>query len=740
MKKPRLVLLVCIALLDMWHGHNGGGQAKAADGIIGRNVVRSIEFDFVDRRTFKEKRLGTVLSFKKGDSVDMVQAEFGREDLKRFYIKKGFAFVEVSVDSSKLGTGAIHYQIKEGPRVKITAVEFVGNKNLKAGELKKVIKSDGKRWFVLRKFYDEERVLEDQDKIGDAYWSRGFLDRQVTAVKEFSPDKSKVGIRFVIDEGPLYIVESIEIAGDEKIYGVDEQLDESHLRTRLKLQAGEVYRSKLAEGDRKRLQRVCRELGFINARVNLRFERVLDEGPTQPGMAAASTGKVNVIFEIFEGEQFRIGRVDITGNRRTRDKVIRRVLDEYEFRPGQYYNADLAPLDGGGELENRLQRMIMAEEVTIRPLAGAEAGQKDVMVDIKEGQTGMVMLGGGVSSDGGLVGQLMFEQRNFDVTDWPESFSDFITGQAFKGAGQSLRIALQPGTEVSENVISFSEPYFQDKPIAFDVMGSDWTRGRESYDEGRLKGSFGFAERYEWRLRDKWRRSIGFRVEEVDVSSIDTDAPKEIKEVEGDTSLLGVKLGIGKNLTDDIYIPSSGYHLKTSYEQVTGEYTFGVLSGTYILYRTLYEDIAECKTILSTRVQAGTTIGDAPMFEKFYGGGMMSIRGFEYRGVSPRGEPEIGGVPVPGGEAKDPIGSDWIFLANAELTVPLVGREFAGLFFIDSGTVETGRYRVSVGTGVQILIPHWFGPVPMRFGVATPVQKDGSDDTEAFFFYIGRLF
>jgi outer membrane protein assembly factor BamA len=95
---------------------------------------------------------------------------------------------------------------------------------------------------------------------------------------------------------------------------------------------------------------------------------------------------------------------------------------------------------------------------------------------------------------------------------------------------------------------------------------------------------------------------------------------------------------------------------------------------------------------------------------------------------------------VPNPEREDPIGSDWIFLASTEVVVPLVGEEFAALFFVDSGAIDSGNYRAAVGTGIQIQIPRWFGPVPMRFALAVPFMKDDEDDTEVFSFSVGRLF
>jgi outer membrane protein insertion porin family len=366
--------------------------------------------------------------------------------------------------------------------------------------------------------------------------------------------------------------------------------------------------------------------------------------------------------------------------------------------------------------------------------AGEVPGQRDAQVSITEGQTGNIMLGAGVSTDAGLLGQLVYEERNFNIRDWPGSFGEFITGKGFRGAGQRLRIALEPGTEVSQYSISFTEPYLRNKPISLDVVASSWERDRESYEEGRLKGYVGFEKRY----KNNWRRSISFRLEEVDVGDLDIDAPQEIRDVKGGNVLAGVNLGIGRDLTDDRLNPTKGYNFNISYEQVGGDHTFGILSGAYRRYKTIYEDLAERKTVLSTKLLGASVVGDAPPFEKFYGGGSgtYGIRGFEYRGVSTRGLQTNVARP----KRKDPIGSDWIFLANAEVTVPLVSDNFAALFFVDSGVIDSGNYRAAVGTGIQILIPQWFGHVPMRFSIAAPIMKDGEDDTEVFSFSVGRLF
>jgi len=386
--------------------------------------------------------------------------------------------------------------------------------------------------------------------------------------------------------------------------------------------------------------------------------------------------------------------------------------------------------------------MTLAEEISIAPMGEAYGPEdanvlgQNVEVNIQEDLTGNILPGVGLSSDHGLIGQLIYDERNFDITDWPESLGELIPGRSFRGAGQSLRIGLEPGTYVSQYFVSFGDPYWggePNKPIQLGVVGSDWERGRETYDEGRTKGSFSFNQRFN---KGRWNQGISFRAENVTIDDIDPDAPIEIFDVEGDNFLAGIKFSIKQDLSDDEYNPTSGSIFDLSYEQFAGDHTFGILGGTQRWYRTLHKDLAERKTVLAIKLLGATTIDEAPPFEKFYGGGTgtYGIRGFDYRGVSTRG---INTITL---ERDEPIGSDWIFLANAEVTVPLTGENFSALFFVDSGAIDSGNYRVSTGIGIQILIPQWFGPVPMRFELGFPILKDDDDDTRTFNFSVGRLF
>jgi outer membrane protein insertion porin family len=674
-----------------------------------KDVIKSIEFE--NNRKYKDKTLRKKLDFEVGDYLDPILAESGRRTIAEFYRKKGFPYVEVTLNRKKLSEGEIIYTVFEGLRIQIKSVNFKGNKAIKTSDLKNAIKTKTRSWLLWPVYYTDEKIAADVEKLRTLYYQRGFLNHRIAV-------QGQTHITFTIEEGPLYKVGDIKLEGNT-------HFDNDTLLANLELETGKTYFPRKAKAHEKRILKVYREKGYVDADVR------------QQRLFVQDANIVDIEYKITEGRQFRIGKIEITGNEQVHDKVIRRILDEQDFSPGQLYNADIAPKQGGGQLERYLQLGTMSDEAMIRPAPPTEGApdRRDAIVNIKEGLTGIWNPGVAVGSDSGVVGQFILEQRNFDALDWPESFEDFITMRAFKGAGQSLRIALEPGTIVSYYEVSFTEPYFQDKPTSLDVVGSSYERWRESYDEKRKKAYVGFEKR----LKNRWRPSFGFRFEDVKVNDLDFDAPQEIIDVKGHNMLLGAKLGIGRDMRNDRYVPSEGYRFDVDYEQVTGDYDFGILEGKTTMYRTLYEDLLERRTVLAVKLLAGTTVSDAPPFEKYYAGGTSKygIRGFEYRGVSTRGLQTNVVNPI----RKDPIGSDWIFLANTEITVPLIGENIGALFFLDSGTIDTGSYRASIGAGIEITIPQLLGTrVPMRFEFATPFMKNGEDETQVFSFYMGRLY
>jgi len=678
------------------------GKVKLTFVVIEQDLVRLIFFR--GNKKVSANLLSKQLDFKKGDYLDLLLVRNATVSMLQLYHKRGYAFAEVTLDESQLKRGSVIYNIKEGTRVRVKKSIFEGNDSIKRKELKKAVKTKSRKFVFFRVYYNEDAVRADVEKLQDIYHKKGFLDVKVEEAVSFSENKKQAFVTFKITEGALYTVDEVIITGNEFF-------DDSVLYADLKLQKGEVYSVERADFDARHILNRYREKGFVDAVV-------------EQERSFGDEGRVTVRFDIVQGSRFRIGRIDITGNHEVHDRVIRRILDEEGFTPGQWYNADFARGNGEGELERLVRRRVMTESTTILP-AGDKPDQKDANVNIVESQTGSIMVGAGIASNSGVIGNLVLDQRNFDIKDWPESFREFVTGKAFKGAGQQFRAEINPGTIQSSFSISFTEPYLYDKPVSLEVGTYGFERMQETFDEDRLKGYVGFEKRYD----NDWRRGVSFRVENVDVSDLEPDAPQEIIDVKGDTALVGVKAFVRKDTTDSRFLPTKGYNFNIGYEQVGGDFTFGILSATQRWYKTLYEDLADRKTILETKIHAATILGDAPPFEKFYAGGTGSIRGFKYRGVSTRDS-----------VFQEPIGSDWILLGNAEIAVPLTSEVFSALFFVDAGTIDSGGVRASIGTGIQILLPQWFGPVPMRFELATPFMKDDEDDTRIFSFSVGALF
>ncbi len=678
------------------------GKVKLTYVVVEKNLVR--ELAILGNKKMSDARLTKELTFRRGDYLDAMAVRAGRDAIEAFYRKKGYAWADIKLDEAAMLLGRVEYRIEEGPRPKIKAIKFTGNASFSAGALKKPLKTKVKKFLLFQQYYNPELVAEDEKKLVEVYQKHAFLDVKVTSEVVFGKDKKNATVLFHIVEGPVYLCDAITLTGNAFF-------DESTLREGLKLRQDYYFTQDRAEFDAKRIQGRYRAQGFVDAKVDLKRTFLPD-------------ARVATEFAVTEGQRYRIGDVNIVGNTSLKDYSIRRILDEEGFLPGAWFNAEAAKGDGEGELEKIVKSTIVAEDVRITP-AGELPDFRDALVNIKEGQTGSIMLGAGVSSDSGVIGNITFDQRNFDIFDTPDSFGDLITGQAFRGAGQRLRISLNPGTEYSSYSVNFTEPYLYEKPVALNLGGSSFSRYRESWDEGRLTGTVGLEKRFQ----DDWRRGVSFRADDVTISDLDSDVPQEIRDAKGSNMLFGTQFYIRRDLTDSRFLPTKGTNFDASYEQLFGDYTFGILTATQRWYKTLYEDLAENKTVLETKLHGGTTVADAPFFEKFYAGGSNSIRGFDYRGISPRKGPD-----------EDPVGSDWLVVGSAEVAVPLGSQTFSWLFFSDAGFIETGPMRSSVGTGVQILIPQFFGPVPMRFQLATPITKDDQDDTQVFSFSVGALF
>jgi len=696
------------------------------------NVIESPkvrELILAGNKHIKTAKLEKELKFKKGEFLDRYLINLGADDLAEVYHKKGYYFVSVQVDRELLEKEAtVRYVIVEGPRIRVNKVRFIGNAQLPTRKLKGKVKTHPYFPIFRKGLLSDDQLEEDRLALMLYYQEEGFLDARVFAQKQFNEDRSRVAVEFVIEEGIKYIIAAVRFRGNEIF-------DEDTLRESVTLETGKVLTQKRRTFAERAVKRTYGKEGYIYTKVRLDLDFTDREG------------EVDAVFNIEENEQYLLSRLIIRGNYETQDKVIRRDFDRHGFMPGGLYNTDSAD-----RAKRRLLGKGLFEDVTVTP-SGQGPAERDAVVDVTETRTGVILFGVGVDTNSGVMGQISLEQRNFDISRWPTSLSDLFSGEAFVGAGQRLRADFYPGTRVTRGRISFHESYLFDQPYYLDVNLYLFRRWRESYLEQRRGSSVSVGHRFE----NDWFVDGTLRYEHVLVSDLDDYihrsplweftwddylfddnyhalivAPPEVQEVEGTNRLTSFRLGVGQDSTDRLFMPTEGHKINFGWEQVGalgGEYSFASLSAGGTLYKTVYMDITERRTVWAGQIRGRKIIGDAPVFERFYAGGIGSMRGFDFRGVSPRG-----------GLLDDPVGSDYLVQVGTELTHPLFEETIFGKLFCDTGMVSEGPYRVSVGFGIEFVVPQLFKMVPMHFDFGFPLIRDDMDEEELFSFTFGLSF
>lgn len=669
---------------------------------------RITDIRFAGNRKFGDAKLRKDMPLQVGDPVDAFRVREGVEALVARYREAGYGQATVSYDEQLLrSAGELVYTIEEGPRTRIRKIIFSGNENIPDGELRKRITSQTYFWIFRDGKYDEDIVEADAAAIQNYIRDQGYLDARAGYALEFSDSREDLTVTFTVVEGERYLLEALDFTGNT-VYTAAE------LAAGLPLAAGDpIVRQKLDATVRAVADRYGSQ-GYINVRV--RPVRVFSQTP----------GYVRVTLEIEEGGQFRVGRIVVRGNERTKDKVIRRELSLY---PGELFNLPEARAS-----EERIAQLRLFDNVTVAPV-GDEPDVRDVAVTLDEGRkAGDFIFGFGVTSNSGLVGSFVLDLRNFDLFDTPRTFSEFIKLRSFYGAGQRLRLEAQPGTELNRFRIDFTEPYLLDKPTRFDFSAYFFERGRESYDERRVGSHVSFGRRLKWDPLRDWYGEIAFRVEGVNIDNLELLAPRDVRDDKGSSLLTSVKAALVRDRTDNRFLPTRGDRLRVAYEQfgVLGGEFFGQLTGGYARHFTLATDEFERKQVLSVKGETGIVVGDAPVYERYYAGGIGSIRGFQFRGVSPRQ-----------GLEDDPVGGEFMLMFSTEYSFPLYGKLLRGLLFTDMGTVEEGievrDWRVAVGGGIRVQVD-FFGPIPLEFDLAFPVLSEADDDEQVFSFFIGATF
>ncbi len=662
-----------------------------------------------------------------GTPVDEFQVDRAIRAIEERYRAKGYYNVDVTLDREEMDrSGIVLFRIREGERIKVTDIRFEGATAFTAKQLRPELST--KTAGIFERGPVDDAVLDrDVSAIVQFYRNRGYLDVRADRQIIPSPDGKEAIIVFLIDEGPLYTLRSV------RIRAIDEDgelsMTSEQIVGLMEVKPGDPF----ALRDMVRAVEAIREaywrMGYADAQV--RSDELRDP--------AAGAGVVDLLLTIDEGGRTRTGEVRIAGNSLTQHKVVRRELQDAGVRPDR-------PLDPRAveEAETRLNQTRLFEvgsvRATIQPERPDFPGYRDVLVEVEETNTGSLSFGAAIGSDSGVTGLINLEQRNFDLLDYPSSFTEFVRGEAFRGAGQNFFISAQPGTEVQTYAIGLSEPRLFETD--YSLGGQVFYRDREydDYDEQRFGGRASVGRRF----GDRWLGTMLLRTEWVQLDDIDADAPVDVFAV-ADRHLV---TGIGATMTrttvpvSERFRPTRGTRLELGIEQVGalgGDFDFTRATLGYQIFLAVWEDYLGRKGVLSFKTNAGYLFpeGEAPVYERFYLGG-RSFRGFDFRTISPKGIRNDTGT-----LGNDPVGGDWTFFAGVEYEHPVWRDVVAFVAFMDTGTVtnEPGfeDYRVSVGAGVRLYIPA-LGNAPLAFDFGFPIVEQDGDDEQLFSFSIDLPF
>lgn len=353
----------------------------------------------------------------------------------------------------------------------------------------------------------------------------------------------------------------------------------------------------------------------------------------------------------------------------------------------------------------------------------------DLNAQVRETETGRLMFGVGVNSDAGLVGQVVIDERNFDIAKWPTGWEDVRNGQAFRGAGQQFRIEAVPGTSVQRYMVSFREPYLLDSDISLGLSGYYFDRIYSEWQEQRVGGRIALG----YQLTHDLSITGAYRGERVRISNpIDANVP-EYQRMLGENALHGFQVSLAHDTRDSSFLATEGHLIDLSFEQVVGTFQYPTVELDMRKYFTVHQrPDGSGRHVLTLASRVGYKGPDTPSYDRFYAGGYSTIRGFSFRHASPL-NPNYGVV----------VGGNAEVLASAEYMFPITADDvLRGVVFCDTGTIQPSfndwrdNFRVAPGFGLRIQIPA-LGPAPIALDFAFPVSWQAGDRIENFSFFIG---
>ncbi|MGV8937044.1 MAG: outer membrane protein assembly factor BamA [Allorhizobium sp.] len=660
---------------------------------------------FNGNRKIKDEKLQGFVQTQSMGPYDEALVTADIERIKAAYAGIGRSDVVVTTQVAPVGPGRVNlaFVINEGDRTKISKISFVGNQAYGDGRLASVIatkKSNILSFLTRKDVYNEDKLRADEESLRQFYYNHGYADfRIVSSDVTLNEAENEYSVTITVDEGERYTYGNIDV--ESTVDGINAE----ELKGLVETNSGSVYKAKDVQGTMEAISRRVSGAGYPFARVVPRGDRDLQNNT------------IGVTYMVDQGERAYVERIEVRGNTRTRDYVVRR---EFDISEGDAFNQEVV-----SRAKRRLEALGYFSSVNITTAPGSSADRVVVIVDVEDQSTGSFGIGAGYSVGGdGLVLEASVEEKNF------------------LGRGQFIRVAAGGGFNDSQTYnLSFTEPYFLGYRLAagFDLYKSS-TGSNDNYDYDEQGGSL----RVTAPITDDLATTFRYNYKEMryDSTSASLSAPYVDLANGSPWVSSSVSQTITYNTLDDRILAREGIYatLTHEYAGLGGDSDFYKIYGK-AKYVQLLSD--EADLIGSVSVGAGyvtPTSGNLKPYDQFTIGG-KEIRGFETNGIGAR---------MPNG---DSLGGTTYFTASAEASLPIPGvpQDFnlRAAVFADAGTLYGNNvansagvlgadmsWRSSVGAGIIWISP--FGP--LRFDYAVPIAKEDFDKVQNFRFSIANQF
>ncbi|UFN50826.1 outer membrane protein assembly factor BamA [Roseomonas sp. OT10] len=633
-----------------------------------------------------------------------VQAD--RQRLLELYARRGRFAAEIEPKIIELDQNRVDvvFEIKENETALVSRISFVGNTTFSDSRLKEIVATREEAWyrpFSSSDTYDPERLAFDRELLRRYYLRNGFADVQITSsTAELSPDRSGFFVTFTIDEGKRYRIAKVDITSRLRNVTADQ------LRPTIDLSTGDWYDGEAIERITQAIQDRGNALGAPFVEVQPRIERNRD------------AGTVDLTFDVSEGQRVFVERIDITGNTRTQDRVIRR---EFRLAEGDAFNAAQVRRS-----RQRIRDLGYFNDVTVNTSQGSTPDRVIIGANVSERATGEISLGGGYSTDAGALADIGLRERNLLGTGWDARINTVIAQKR------------------SQLDLSVTDPSFLDRNLAVGADVFYVTRDLREYS-GYQERRYGFALRAGYEFNEYLRQSWAYTLSQRNVYDVSTDASRYIQEQKGKTLLSQIGQTLTYDRRDSRLDPHSGYlvRLGADFAGLGGDaqYVRGRADGAY--YIPFERWLGDPEYVLSISGSIGylEPWGDDRelIVDRFFLGG-ENLRGFKVAGAGPRDLSS---------SDRDALGGRFLWTQSTEMRFPLplpselglTGRAFVDVGALSKvpagvGVVDDGSPRVGAGVGISWRSP--FGLINLDF--ASAVVKKSYDETQVFRFGFGTRF